>query len=208
MKIVSISDTHMSHDEITVPPGDILIHAGDATGMGTLKEVLGFRSWFAAQPHKHKIFVAGNHDFLFQDTPELGRELMANAGIIYLEDSSVTIEGLTVYGSPWQPEFGGWAFNLPRGYKLRAKWAMIPEKVDVLVTHGPPHGILDMTPDGRRVGCADLLYRLGTLSPRLHVFGHIHRSYGQLTQAGTHFVNASICNENNWAENRPVVVEL
>jgi Icc-related predicted phosphoesterase len=120
----------------------------------------------------------------------------------------VEIEGLTVYGSPWQPEFGSWAFNLPRGHQLRNKWRLIPPNTDILVTHGPPKGILDMTPRGESVGCEDLRHRLGAIAPKLHVFGHVHRGYGETAQADTHFVNASICDESYKPVNPPVVVEL
>lgn len=206
MKIVCISDTHGSHTDIEIPAGDVLIHAGDATCEGALKEVAGFCNWFASQPHKHKILIAGNHDWLFERDPGLARSL--TKGFHYLEDSEVNVGGLSVWGSPWSPEFNGWAFNLPRGPRLAQKWDLIPVNIDILVTHGPPRGILDLTPTGEMVGCADLTRRLMAANPLLHVFGHVHSGYGELLEAGTQFVNASICDESYAPTNKPVVVEL
>lgn len=210
MRAVCLSDTHMQHGLVSVPDGDMVLHTGDATWTGSFGEVGKFLEWFAGLPHKHKILVAGNHDRLFQDYPLHADALLETVGkgIHYLQDNAVVVEGFVVYGSPWQPEFGSWAFNLPRGHELRAKWGMISPDVDILLTHGPPHGILDITTRGEAVGCADLLYRLGSISPKLHVFGHIHPAYGETIQAGTHFVNASICNEDYKPMNAPVVVDL
>ncbi|HEV3440701.1 MAG TPA: metallophosphatase domain-containing protein [Gemmata sp.] len=189
MKIVCISDTHAQHHLIEVPDGDILIHAGDITRHGSLDDVESFNRWLGTLPHRHKVVICGNHDFCFQNQPTEARARITNA--IYLEDSGCEIEGLTFYGSPWQPWFGGWAFNLARGEALAAKWAYIPVGVDVLITHGPPEGILDKTMRGDFVGCRDLLSRVLEVKPRLHVFGHIHEAAGQLTIEDTIFVNAS-----------------
>jgi Icc-related predicted phosphoesterase len=101
-----------------------------------------------------------------------------------------------------------WAFNLQRGPALREKWALIPEGTDVLITHGPPFGILDWTARGERVGCEDLLEAVRRVKPRLHVFGHIHEGYGEHEQDGTRFVNASICTEAYQPTNAPIVVDV
>jgi Icc-related predicted phosphoesterase len=189
MKIVCISDTHARHELTAVPEGDILVHAGDITRHGDLTDVESFDRWLGTLPHKHKVVICGNHDFCFQNQPEEARARITNA--VYLEDSACQIEGLTLYGSPWQPWYGGWAFNLPRGEALAEKWAMIPKGVDVLITHGPPEGILDLTNRGDAAGCRDLLLCVYELEPQLHVFGHIHEAAGQITIRGTTFVNAS-----------------
>ncbi len=209
MRIVCISDTHLAHQEgdLGIPDGDLLIHAGDGTFEGTLAEVADFLKWLAGLRHPHKVLIAGNHDWLFQKDPALARSIVP-AGITYLEDSGVEIGGLRIYGSPWQPEFLRWAFNLPRGPRLREKWSRIPRDVDVLVTHGPPAGILDLTPDGEHVGCADLRRAVERVKPRLHVFGHIHHGHGVQDIGPTRFVNASICDEACAPANRPVVVDL
>jgi hypothetical protein len=127
---------------------------------------------------------------------------------VYLQDEAVEIEGLRIWGSPWQPEFLDWAFNLPRGAALREKWDRIPSGTDVLITHGPPQGVLDRVDEGRREGCADLLNAVARVRPRLHLFGHIHEGYGCLERDGTTFVNASICDRAYRPVNPPVVVDL
>ncbi len=189
MKIVCISDTHSRHDLTEVPDGDILVHAGDITVRGSLDDVESFDRWLGTLPHRYKVVICGNHDFCFQKAPSEARARITNA--IYLEDSGCEIEGLKFYGSPWQPWFGGWAFNLPRGDALAAVWSLIPTGLDVLITHGPPEGILDLTRHGEAVGCRDLLDRVLEVQPRLHVFGHIHEAAGQRIVEGITFVNAS-----------------
>lgn len=206
MRIVCLSDTHNLHDRITVPEGDLLIHAGDATMRGTLEEIVVFDAWLASLPHRHKVVVAGNHDFLFEREPALARQLLRSA--VYLQDSGVELDGLELWGSPWQPWFFDWAFNLRRGAPLREKWDLIPESTDVLITHGPPHGILDRVDGGELVGCEELLQAILRCRPRLHVFGHIHEGYGQEKRDGVTFVNASNCNRAYRPVNPPVVVDL
>jgi len=218
MRIVCLSDTHNLHGRIAVPDGDVLVHAGDLTMRGTAEEIARFDSWLAAQPHREKIVVAGNHDFLFEREPERARQLLT-AGT-YLCDSGLTVEGVRFWGSPWQPWFMDWAFNLPRGSALEARWRLIPEGTDVLVTHSPPHGILDEVarllsfeieaghgPDAH-VGCEELRKAVERLRPRLHVFGHIHESYGRESRDGVAFVNASNCDRRYRPVNPPVVVDL
>jgi Icc-related predicted phosphoesterase len=190
-----------------VPDGDILIHAGDATIRGTIDEIVFFSDWFARLPHRHKIFVAGNHDWLFQINNRLARTLLDDE-IIYLQDSMVEIEGLKIYGSPWQPWFFDWAFNLPRGAPLAEKWKLIPGDTEVLITHGPPFGILDFPPGETSVGCEMLRLRVEEIRPKLHVFGHIHHSYGTKEKFGVKFVNASICDEAYEPTNAPPVFDL
>ena len=201
MRIVCVSDTHGWHRDLAVPDGDLLVHAGDVTRKGELDTVADFDRWLGSLPHRHKVVICGNHDFCFQEQPHAARALLTTA--VYLEDNSVTLGGLTVYGSPWQPWFGGWAFNLPRGPELAAVWAKIPDRTDILITHGPPAGILDRTHRGDNVGCADLLARVLEVRPRLHVFGHIHEAAGLLDLDGTTFVNASV----NADRSAPFVVE-
>ena len=133
---------------------------------------------------------------------------LAEAGAIYLEDSGVDLLGLRWYGSPWQPRFFDWAFNADRGAPLRQIWAQIPSGTDVLLTHGPPHGILDTTVRGQSVGCEELTLAIQRVRPKLHVFGHIHECYGQLVRDGTHYVNASSCNLQYLPIHPPIVVDL
>ena len=189
MRIVAIADTHTFTDGFTVPDGDVLIHAGDMCRGGSLEELRGVATWLAAQPHRHKIVVAGNHDWSFVREPAASRALLGDAH--YLEDSEVTIEGVRFYGSPWQPAFNNWAFNLPRGEKLAAKWKRIPTGLDVLITHGPPAGIGDRSSYEGRSGCADLRARVDEVAPRLHLFGHIHEDGGAWEQGRTVFANVT-----------------
>src|SRR5690554_271138 len=131
MKIVCISDTHSLHRRIPeIPDGDILIHAGDSLGQGTQENLADLNDWLGTLPHRRKIVIAGNHDWVFQEAPELARETLTHA--IYLEESGVELEGLQFWGSPWTPQFLDWAFMLERGQTLRGKWQLIPKNTDVL----------------------------------------------------------------------------
>jgi len=216
MKIVCLSDTHNCNDEIAVPDGDILIHSGDATNNGTPNEIAEFARWFSSLPHKYKIFIAGKHDFFFEDE-QLDRKIIEYffPNCIYLQDSFVEIEGLKIYGSPWQPRFFDWAFNLNRGAELAEKWKLIPHDIDILITHGPPNGILDEVPRKfwvENTGCEELMKRIEEISVfgrlKLHVFGHIHCGYGQTEKLGVKFVNASTCDEEYKPVQPPIVVEI
>ncbi|MGH9941515.1 MAG: metallophosphatase domain-containing protein [Pyrinomonadaceae bacterium] len=206
LRIVCLSDTHSMHDQIAVPDGDLLIHAGDATFVGDLDEIVSFNHWLGTLPHRHKFIIAGNHDWLFQTDPHLARSLVTNA--VYVQDNFVECEGLKIYGSPWQPWFMDWAFNLPRGRALEEKWALIPAGTDVLVTHGPPYGILDEVPRGERVGCEALAEAVGRVHPLLHVFGHIHHSYGRRELNGVTYANAAICDEAYRPVNPPLTFDI
>lgn len=197
MKVVTLSDTHGKHNKVDVPPGDVLVHAGDfMLGGNDYGEAKSFAKWFHAQPHEHKVVIAGNHDILFEKLPYVAKELFA--GVHYLCDSGVTIEGVRFWGSPYTPEFYDWAFNLPRGESLKKHWDMIPDDTNVLVTHGPPYGLLDQVKSGwDHLGCIDLRKaidkRLKQL--RLHVFGHIHGGAGIMGYGGFWVNNASVLSE-------------
>jgi predicted phosphodiesterase len=206
MRIVCISDTHSLHNEVDVPDGDILVHAGDFTERGELDDVAAFDEWLSTLPHAHKFVVAGNHDFCFERQPQDARARLQSA--VYLEDSGATAMGLNIWGSPWQPRFFDWAFNLDRGEPLAKKWALIPDDTDIVITHGPPMGTLDVTRRGESVGCQALAERMRVVRPRLHVFGHIHEAYGVQTAHGTTMANASVCNLRYKASNAPIVVDL
>ena len=210
MRLICISDTHMAHRGFSLPDGDVLIHAGDATNSGTADEVDRFLGWFAAQPHPHKILIAGNHDWLFQHDPDMvSRLLEKHQGITYLQDSGVEIQGVKFWGSPWQPWFLDWAFNLPRqGQGLKDVWDLIPINTELLITHGPPFGILDQVHEGEHLGCEELKIRLAAVKPRVHVFGHIHSGYGVAQSKATTYVNACTSTEQYQALNRPIVIDL
>ena len=185
MKLHIISDTHTKHRELNLPGGDALIHAGDIMGSGyDLAEITDFLSWFDKQDYEHKIFIAGNHDRIFEDKPELMERILMEQypDIIYLQDSSVTIDGINFYGSPWTPAFCGWAFQIHNDTET---YKYIPEDTDVLITHGPAYGILDqyVMPNGKlseHLGSKGLHKWIDDNNPKLHICGHIHNGQGVL----------------------------
>ena len=205
MVIVAISDTHEEHRRLAVPDGDVLIHAGDITHRGDLDALRDFDDWLGGLPHAHKIVIAGNHDWSFQTSPREARATITNAK--YLEDSGTVVGGLSVWGSPWQPWFQDWAFNVRRGAAIRAKWDLIPANTDILVTHGPPFGHGDLMAHGERVGCEELMMRLTEVKPLLHVCGHIHEGYGASPLGSSLLVNASSLDEHYDVLRPPIVVE-
>jgi len=217
MRITFISDTHTKHRSLNLPGGDVLIHAGDLMNSGySLHEIEDFCKWFESQDYDVCIFIAGNHDRMFEDEPERVAEIVNSYGVDYIQDSSFqcgdsTNEMIKIYGSPWQPEFYNWAFNLPRrGEELAKVWDKIPNDVDILITHGPPQGHLDISgPPYNQgdLGCEILRVRVDEIKPKIHVFGHIHGSHGYKSHNGTHFINASILNERYEVVNDGLTVE-
>lgn len=222
LKITLISDTHNKHHQLTedLPGGDLLLFAGDIMGTGYRKEELhDFCKWFnSLDQYETKIFIAGNHDRIFENFP-LEANMIVNEypNIIYLQDESDShfIDGsqdnfVSIYGSPWQPWFYSWAFNLPRnGPGLMSKWEAIPELTDILITHGPAFGYLD-TVHGRRsenLGCELLTERIKEIKPKIHICGHIHTGYGYVFDGDTHFFNASVLNEDYNYAHKPFVFE-
>ena len=233
MRITLISDTHAKHNQVVtttsmrkpnqpldLPGGDLLIHAGDFMTTGYSKyEAEDFFKWYdAIDNYDNKVFIAGNHDRVMQDDPEWAQGILTGYKTIdYLQDEDFVIygdgpngdmleENVRIYGSPWQPWFYDWAFNLPRnGDKLKSKWNAIPTNTDILVTHGPAWGILDV-PGGTniRVGCELLTEHINTVvRPKIHVCGHIHGSYGYHFDGQTHYFNASLLNERYQYTNIP-----
>lgn len=210
MRLICVSDTHNLAEGIAIPDGDVLVHAGDLTQRGTVAEVARASRWLASLPHPHKVVVAGNHDFLFQEDPARARALVEDVpGLVYLEDEETTVAGLRIYGTPWQPWFYDWAFNLPRaGDELARVWARVPSGIDILLSHSPALGILDQTTAGDAAGCERLAAELPRIAARVHVFGHIHEAYGDVIVGGTRHVNASICDVRYHPVQAPVVIDL
>ncbi len=208
MKIIAISDTHAKHRDLIVPPGDLLIHAGDVTQKGRKEEVEDFLDWFKEQPCKHKIFIAGNHDFYFERATDEEIAALIPEGVTYLNDSGIEIEGISIWGSPITPWFHNWAFQRHRGKKIEKHWDMIPEGTDILVVHGPPHGILDKTFFGAKVGCERLTYAIKIIRPKLAIFGHIHEDRGILIQKETTFINAAVVNLQYEVKNKPYIIDM
>jgi len=204
MRIVALADTHTFQADLgELPAGDLLIHAGDYCRAGRLDEFLPVARWLRALPFRHQVLIAGNHDWCFLREFDAVRAALGR-DIIYLQDADVTIDGVRIWGSPWQPEFRGWAFNLPRGQPLAEKWEKIPTGIDVLVTHGPPAGIGDRIDDAERAGCEDLRAAVRRVKPLLHLFGHIHQSGGVWRDPSTCYANVT-----TWeCERGPTVFDL
>lgn len=219
-KITLISDTHTKHTQLKgfLEGGDILIHAGDFMGSGyDDKEADSFIKWFdEIDNYETKIFISGNHDRIMENAPDKMKEMISTYKTInYLEDEDLVLyydgpngyyveENVHIYGSPWQPEFFNWAFNLPRGEKLKEKWDLIPRNTDILITHSPPFGKLDYVPYSREnVGCEELIKRVEEIKPKIHVFGHIHEGYGYVFDGNTHYFNASVLNGRYELTNKP-----
>jgi Icc-related predicted phosphoesterase len=213
MKVITISDTHTKHNQIPLEwlePADMIIHAGDISSRGSLWEIENFCYWFdKLDQYDHKIFIAGNHDWGFQNNYKGAMEIVSSYKTIkYLQDSSIICDGVKIYGSPWQPEFHNWAFNLKRGAEIQEKWDMIPLDTDILITHGPAYGRGDFV-GGEHVGCKDLLDTIATkINPKVHIAGHIHCGYGESFAGNTHFINASTLNESYMVTNIPIIFEI
>jgi Icc-related predicted phosphoesterase len=197
LKIVCISDSHNKQPEL--PPGDVLIHAGDLTENGSFDEVQTQLNWLSSQPHKHKILIAGNHDVLLDEVfldkfpwRRYGQTQTATdidwGSVTYLNDTSIILtfepenakdskpRQLKIFGSPWTPKYGNSAFQYPREEDI---WSdLIPHDIDILVTHGPPRLYLDST-GLHKAGCVFLAKQISRIRPRLVVFGHIHVAHGR-----------------------------
>lgn len=192
MQITIIADTHGLHHNLKLAAGETLIHAGDITEYGTEEEVIDFIKWFDQQPFKHKIFIAGNHDLFLEACTKIALQKLLPPNIIYLQNSGVIIEGITIWGSPISPYFLGMAFNKKRGNAIKKVWNKIPTNTNVLITHTPPKGIMD-----NGLGCEDLLQCVQQIKPILHIFGHIHQQYGMQDINQTRFINAAVVDDKN-----------
>jgi predicted phosphodiesterase len=230
LRLVCVSDTHNAHAALGhLPPGDVLVHAGDFTDVGSESDVLGFCDWLDTQTQfRHKVVIAGNHD-LSLDAASYDRnwkrfrkslkkadtallETRLRSSCTYLLHEGCEIDGVRFFGSPYQPEFYDWAFNLGRNNgECFAKWSTMPRGgVDVLLTHGPPMGHGDTCVGSGHQGCADLLDYVEAFPPQVHVFGHIHESYGATTNGKTLFLNASTLDVNYDEKHprQPLVVDV
>lgn len=205
-----ISDLHGFYPKLE--GGDLLIVAGDLTARDEIRQYVHFTDWLSIQPYKLKIVIGGNHDghtdFFY---PPKHKDM------IYLQDSGTEFEGLKIWGSPWTPPFCNWHFMLPPE-EIKEKWDLIPGDTDILITHGPPYGVLDkvdISSKGdkfKHAGCKELMKQVvgGRLSLKLHVFGHVHEGYGMVKfeKDNTIFVNASHVNQDYKPVNKPIRIEL
>jgi calcineurin-like phosphoesterase family protein len=223
-RITFISDTHTKHEKITsfLTGGDILIHGGDFMSSGyNPNEAEAFFTWFnSIEGYDTKIFIAGNHDRIMQDDPQWAKGALTGYKTIdYLQDDELVMyfdgvngdepeSNIHIWGTPWQPEFRNWAFNLPRGKDLKEKWDMIPTNTDILITHAPPFGKLDYVEyDNINAGCEELMKRISTIKPKINIFGHIHGGYGYVFDGNTHYINAAVLNDRYEFRNKPVTVD-
>ena len=242
MRITHISDTHNKHKQLDgkLPGGALLIHSGDFTSLGRKHEVEKFIEWFGKQDYTHKVFIAGNHDLVFdkevlyrdaashfegrtfddlpaEGKPEWLKELLTNLpdGVHYLENSSIKLEGINIWGSPVSPSFGyGWGFNKDRGHDINEVWSKIPMDTDIVITHSPIYGYNDRAQNtNQNVGCSDLYHRLHEVKPHLHFAGHIHEGHGWGTipykdeWGDIYTFNGSTCNLRYEAINNPITFD-
>jgi Icc-related predicted phosphoesterase len=206
MKIVAISDTHGYKPDL--PDGDVLIHAGDFLGAGNYREMLDFLGWLNTVTPKFKrtLIVPGNHDKWVEANPVLAREELAAVGATLLIDESVTIDGKTFYGTPWTPIFLNWAF-MDTEAGLARRFAGIPDKLNVLITHGPPNGYLDVCQvPPVSLGSTALLEAMDRVQPHVTICGHIHEGRGTVDIGYGIVCNVSILNENYRNAGRKAVV--
>jgi Icc-related predicted phosphoesterase len=205
MKITLISDTHGHHRLVQIDTTDVLIHAGDISGITKKAGVIDFFMWFSTRPAKHKILIAGNHDASMKRN-----KIAIPKEIIYLQDSAINLEGLNFWGSPFTRMFKSISpiINAEKEELARLTWTKIPLFTDILITHTPPHGILDLGDDSIHKGCSLLLEKVLTIKPVIHVFGHIHEANGILKNDRTTFINASIVNIQEEPVNKPVIIEI
>lgn len=210
MKIIFISDTHGQHASLQLPKLEaektMLIHTGDSSKMGKEDEIIDFLKWFEVQDYTYKIFIAGNHDFLFEKNPSLAESLIPK-NCIYLNNSSIEIEGIKIWGSPITPRFYDWAFNCDRGEKIKKYWEQIPNDTDILLTHGPAYGILDQVINGLQVGCEELIKVIEKIKPKIHACGHIHEAYGKVTNLNTIFINSSVLDIRYKLVHPPILID-
>lgn len=205
MIVDCISDLHGYQPNLE--GGNLLIVAGDLTAYDTKDEYHKFNTWLGEQDYESKIVIAGNHDGLIQK--DWFAYLKGDSSFYYLQDSVYKFKGLKIWGSPWTPTFGSWYFMKNRGDEIKAIWDLIPDDIDILVTHGPPHGILDRNINGKHCGCEELKGVSLKVAPKLHVFGHIHECGGTIfNTTTTQYINASIMNEKYWPVNKPVRIIL
>ncbi len=217
MKLVAISDVHERWDKLVIPECDILISAGDYSYKGAPEVVEGFHSWLSQQPAKHVISVQGNHELWVEKNFEEAKAIAEKAcpGVHFIDEGLINIEGIKIWGSAITPWFHNWAWNKERGDDIKKHWDIIPDDINILVTHGPPYGILDLVyqVDGvtprERVGCFQLEERIRELKDlKLHIFGHIHCNSGERFKDGVHFINACICDEMYYPSNPIRIVEI
>ena len=218
-KIVAISDVHGKWNKIEIPECDVLISAGDYSFTGERHMVRDFHKWLDDQPAHHIISVQGNHEKDVEKNFQLYKDLALEQcpAVHFIDEGLVEVAGLKIWCSAITPWFHNWAWNRGRGSDIQKHWDRIPQGIDLLVTHGPPYGILDGVErfNGKiceyeieHTGCSQLLDKILEVKPKAHIFGHIHEGYGVLSRDEISFINASICDEHYKPVNKPVILDL
>lgn len=205
-KIVIISDTHTFHNKVILPKGDILIHAGDLEIRNNL-ELQIVIDWFESLNFKHIIWVGGNHDFYLEHLHNHHIAPVFPENIHYLCNTSIEIEGIKFWGSPFSPIFYNWAF-MGNVDELREIWSTIPSDTDIVITHCPAFGINDQIKDGFiSVGCPALRDKLKEIKPKYHICGHIHPGYGIYQDEYTTYINGALLDDFYDMVNKPIEIE-
>jgi Icc-related predicted phosphoesterase len=206
--LVILGDTHELHRETNVPHGDILIHVGDFSMFShSLSAIEDFNAWLGELPHPFKCCIPGNHEFFLERDPSR-RSLLSNATVLINE--GIEIEGLQIWGSPVTP-LANAAFGISSAEDRRRLYTQIPENTDLLITHGPPYGILDSAPDSDskvHSGCRELFEVVIRVRPKLHVFGHVHGAHGIFGTDETTFVNAALMSSFGGLDKDPIVLKI
>lgn len=218
MKIWTFSDTHTYHNQLNIPEADIVIFSGDESNNSNpyLNEVEArkFFEWYKVLPFKHKIYIPGNHSTAVsnklirrEEYPEL----------IWLEHETANVEGIKIFGSPYTPAYGkSWAYMRKRN-QMKVVWDTLPNDIQILITHGPPKGILDLTRDLDnnlvQAGCKSLFNKVLEIEPAVHIFGHLHDesgifNSGILEKFGIKFINASCLNHKEKSFSQGHIIEI
>ena len=226
VRVLLFSDTHGRTREMTpyeYEGIDISIFSGDFTNIGGYRDIVQFKDWYLSCKSKYKVMISGNHELTLDlenqgkirptkpellegKTPqELKNVLLNEPGIIYLENRSINLCGLNIFGSPYSPYFCNWAFPTPEDPNI---WDMIPQDTDIIVTHGGPLGILDKSVKGIHCGCPRLDNAILKIKPALCVFGHIHEDAGLVVKKGITYVNASVLNYHYEVAFKPRIVDF
>ncbi len=213
LKVCIISDTHNRLDRFELPPADILIHCGDWTLEGNHEELqLFYRSLKRIRDnYKHVLVVPGNHDRIAKYKPYMVDALFKKSSVTLLIDKGVVIGGKRFYGAPWVPFCGYWAFEYDNEETAESHWSKIPNNTDFLITHTPPHTILDLSANkwaNGNAGCPVLAKHVERVKPKFHAFGHIHEGYGMVEYADTTFINAASLKRDYYQQNEPVLIDF
>lgn len=214
MLIYAISDTHNRYKDLVVPQCDILISCGDYSFQGTKSETFNFHKWLDQQDARYIISIMGNHELGVEADFVTSKFIAEGAcpGVRFIEEGLIEIEGLKIWCSAFTPAFCDWAYNVYSTEDLKKHWNRIPEGVDIVATHGPPYGMLDVvfSPPSyeEHAGCRELWDAIMRVKPKAHIFGHLHYSYGQKEFNGIKFYNVANCNDAYKIARQPTEIIL